>query len=308
MLRRAMLLGLMAVSLALPAAAEESGVPHLDEHRFVPVPELIEPFMTTHVQMTVALGWTTNATQPLFSPVDSTQVGNVSSDQFITGLGVVYQQGVKDWMVVRLRLDIVGRLGTDTSSLLSSGVTGAVGYEIGWMLRVYRSQSVLVSGSVGLGSANATFVDISAWQEAQSAGEDAELVRPRTSLSGSGGLHAAWGINRRFGLLGAVEASYGESFDGSGDNAWYSDLRFALSYDAAQDLNTPLGLALTAGRTENDVNADTGAGTWFWNLRLAGMREDFTIGVALQNSYFESADQDDRVQFLDIKFDMRYFY
>ena len=145
-------------------------------------------------------------------------------------------------------------------------------------------------------------------QEAQSQGEDADLVRPRTSLSGSGGVHAAWGINRRFGVLGAVQASYGESFDGSGDNAWYSDVRFALSYDAAQDLNTPLGLALTAGRNENDVNADTDAGTWFWNLRLAGMRQDFTIGVALQNSYFESADQDDRVQFLNIKFDMRYFY
>jgi hypothetical protein len=308
MAHRLALLGLVIVALAVPATAEESGIPHLDEHQFVPVLAITEPFMTTHLQTDVGLGWTVNAKQPLFNPIDSTVVGEIASNQFLTGIGVVYQQGVKDWLVVRLRLGVAGRLGTDTSSLLNDGITGALEYEVGWMMRVYRSRSVLVSGSVSLSSANATFVSVSDWSEAQQAGEDAELVRPRTSLRGSGGAHAAWGINHRFGLLGSVFGRYGETFDGDGDNAWYSDLRLALSYDAREDLDLPVGFALTGGRSENDVNSGTDEGTWFWNLRLAGIRSDFTAGVSLQSAYFDVSDQSDRLQFFEIKLDMRYYY
>ena len=307
--RHLALLGLFAVMLAAPAAAEESGIPRLDEHQFVPVMAITEPFMTTYLQMSLGLGGTVNATQPLYSPIDSTLIGSVNSNQFLMGIRFKYQRGVKNWLVVRLRLNVIGRLGTDTSSLLNDGITGALGYEIGWMMRVYRSRSVLVSGSVSLSSANATFINVSDWFEARMAGGDADLVRPRTSLLGSGGVHAAWGINRRFGLLGSLNAGYGESFDGTGDNAWRSDVRFALSYDGAQDLNAPLGLAFAVGRTENNVNAESDTGTWFWNLRLAGIgRSDFTAGVALQGNYFDSSSQSDRVQALEIRLDMRYFY
>ena len=309
MVRHLALLGLIAVMLAAPAVAEESGIPRLDEHQFVPVPAITEPFMTTYLQMGLGLGGTVNAEQPLYSPVDSTLIGNVDSNQFLTGIRFKYQRSVKNWLVVRFRLNVIGRLGTDTSSLLNDGITGALGYELGWMMRVYRSRSVLVSGSVSLTSANATFISVSDWFEAQMAGEDADLVRPRTSLTGSGGAHAAWGINRRFGLLGSLNLGYGESFDGSGDNDWRSEVRFALSYHGSRDLNIPLGLALTAGRTENSFNADSDTATWFWNLRLAGIgRSDFTAGVALQSAYFDSPTQSDRVQHLEVRLDMRYFY
>jgi len=309
MVRYLALLGLFAVMLAAPAAAEESGIPRLDEHQFVPVPAITEPFMTTYLHMGLGLGGTVNATQPLYSLSDSTLVGSVDSNQFLAGIRFKYQHAMKNWLAVRLRLNGIARLGTDTSSLLNDGITGALGYEVGWLMRVYRSRSVLVSGSVSLISANATFVNVSDWFEAQMAGKDADLVRPRTSLTGSGGVHGAWGINRRFGLLGSLNAGYGESFDGTGNNSWSSDVRFALSYDGAQDLNAPLGLALTVGRAENNVNAESDAATWFWNLRLADIgRSDFTAGVALQSAYFDSPNQSDRVQQLEIKLDMRYFY
>jgi len=309
MVRYLAVFGLIAVMLAVPAAAEESKIPRLDEHQFVPVPALTEPFMTTYLQFALGLGGTVNAEQPLFSPIDSTLIGSVGSNQFLTGIRFRYQQGVTDWLVVFLRMNVIGRLGTDTSSLLHDGITGALGYEVGWMMRVYRSESVLVSGSVSLTSASGTFVNVSDWYEAQKAGEDADLVRPRTSLTGSGGAHAAWGINRRFGLLGSLYASYGESFDGTGDNAWYSDIRFALSYDGAQDLDIPLGVALTVGRTENNVNASSDTPTWIWNLRLAATgQSDFTAGVSLQSAYFDSSSQDDQVQSLEVRLDMRYFY
>jgi len=310
MRRRVALLLLMAIIvLAAPAMADESGLPRLGDHVFVPVLTLTEPFLVTHVQTAVGLGWTVNSTTPVISPVDSSVIGIVGSDQLLAGIGFQYQQGVKDWLVVRLAVDVIGRLGTDTNSMLADGVTGALGYDISWMMRIYRAQTVLVSGSVGLSKSNATFVNVLDWYYAQQAGEDASLVNPRTSLEGFGGLHAAWGINRRFGLLGSLYASYGESFDGGGANRWHSDVRAALSYNMAQDLSVPLGLALAAGRNENDANADSDAGTWFWSVRISEQgHDDFTIGLQLGSYYFDSAGQSDKLQFFDLTVDMRYYY
>ena len=97
--------------------------------------------------------------------------------------------------------------------------------------------------------------------------------------------------------------------DVGGDNAWHSDLRAGVSYNAKTDLKVPIGFALTAGRYENDANADSETGTWFWNLRLSAQgRSDFTAGVAIGTSYFDTARQKESVQFTDIKIDMRYFY
>jgi hypothetical protein len=128
-------------------------------------------------------------------------------------------------------------------------------------------------------------------------------------LDGFAGVHAAWGMSRRFGVLGSIEANYGESRDGSGDNAWYSDFRLALSYDISQDLNIPLGLALTGARSENEVNADSEAATWFWGLRVAVQAgSDFSIGLGIGTSYFDSSGQSDALQFTQIAFDMRYFF
>jgi len=296
------------IALAGPATADESEIPRLGEHQFVPVTVLTEPFVVTIVQTNIGLGWTVNSTVPLFSS-DSTLIGSVGANQLLAGIGFLYQQGVKDWLAVRLRLDVVGRLGTDTSSLLADGITGALGYELSWLMRIYSTETFLLSGSVGLGQSNGTFISVLYWFNAQQAGQDTSLVQGRYSLDGFGGLHAAWGINRRFGLLGALIASYGESFDGSGDNTWHSDLRFALSYDVSQDLNIPLGLALAGGRSENDANADSDTGTWFWNARLALQgRSDFSIGLELSTYYFDSAGQSDKLQFTDLSIDMRYYY
>lgn len=309
MIGRLALFGLVVFALAAPAAAEDSGFPRLGDHVFVPVLSLDEPFIVTQVQTAVGLGWTVNSTTPLIHPEDSTVLGSVESDQLLAGIGFKYQQKVKDWLATRLAFDVVARLGTDTNSILADGITGAIGYNISWILKMYSTQTVLVSGSVGLGNRNASFISVLDWFNAQQEDQDASLIRGRKSLDGYGGLHAAWGINRRFGLLGTFYASYGESFDGSGDNEWHSDLRAALSYNLEQDLDLPLGLALTGGRTENDANADSDTGTWFWTSRFALQgRSDFSLGLQLASYYIDSAGQSDKLQFFDVSIDMRYYY
>ena len=203
-MRFALLAPIVVLALASPAASQDDGIPRLGDHQFVPVLTIAEPFMTTFVQTRVDLAFTFDSQLPLYSPVDSTQLGLVNVDQAFTSLAFGYQHRVQDWLVVQTEVGFLGRLGTDTSSLVASGITGALMYELGWMIRMARTESTMLSGSLALGSTAATFVDPLGWANSIIEGEPARLVVSRGSLAGTGGLHGAWALGRRFGLLGAL--------------------------------------------------------------------------------------------------------
>ena len=300
---------LVVLVLAGTAAAGNSGRPRLGDHDFVPVTELVEPFLASHVQSTVSLGQTRDAVVPVFSVTDSTILGTAPADLVIAGLGFAYQHNVKDWLAVRADLFAAGRVGTSTTTLLAEGFTGAVGYRFAWLMRIHRSHSLQISGSVSLGTNDAAFVNLLHWANGLLAGRPTPLARSRNSLSGSGGVHAAWGLSRRFGLLGTYQLAYGESFDGLGDNEWNHDGRLALSYDAKYDVRMPLGLVLASGRFERNEGSSASPGIWFWSLRLAAQgREDFSLGLTYKNLYAESSRTGKDLQFSQIVIDMRYFY
>jgi hypothetical protein len=309
-MRRALpAISLVLVLVAAAASAEEAGRPRLGDHEFVPVTDLMEPFLTTHVQTTVSLGQAVDTAVPVIAISDSTLIGTTEADLLIAALGFNYQQVVKDWLAVRLDIMAAGRLGTSTPTLLAEGFTGAVGYNLAWLLRVHRSRSLQLSTSLGLGTRSATFVNLIDWAQGILDGDSVALARSRNSLRGSAGLHAAWGLSRRFGLLGAYALDYGESFDGRGENRWSHDTRLALSYDAGTDLGIPLGAALAAGRFERNEGGDSDTGTWFWSLRVEIQgRDDFTLGLCYRLSSSKSPRTERDLRLGQLAVDMRYFY
>jgi hypothetical protein len=292
---------------ASPGMAEESAIPSLGDHHFVPLSTIAEPFITTFVQTLVTLG-AVNAMVPLVDS-DSTVIALIGADHFLASLGVRYQHAVNTWLAAGFSLGVVGRVGTSTTTLLSEGLTADLKYDLGWLMKIYRSRSFILSGSVSLGNNSATIINIQDWAASIGGSETIPLVRSRPSLRGSGGLHAGWGLSRRFGLLGTVIMSYAESLDGLGENGWDSDVRLAFSYDAKQDIKVPVGLALTGGRYGNNVNSDSGTGVWFWSLRLATQsRSDFTVGFEFSTSYLTSSKSDMDQTLYQFGFDMRYYY
>jgi hypothetical protein len=309
---RSTLLMILMILLLTPchaALSEESPKPRLGNHVFIPVMAITEPFITTHVQTTVGVGSTVNSSLPVIDLSSDEVIGTVKANQLLAGIGFRFQYAAKNWLAVLLNLSTVGRLGTSTTSLVAEGITGAVGYNLGWQMRVHRTEKFILSGSVGLGNQNATFVNLIDWVDGIIDGTEVPLARARQSLRGSGGLHAGWGISGRFGLLGSLLMIYGESFEGSGANRWMADGRLALSYDMEYDIKIPLGLALSGGFYENEDLGGGQSGVWFWSARLGVQgRRDFSIGLDLTTSYFDSSLQGLNTQVSQISIDMRYYY
>lgn len=305
---KAVLLSLLLLT-ALPAAAQDQPIPRLGDHVFVPATSLTEPFITTYVQTGVSLGQTINSTVPVIDVTDSTLIGTTKASLLIAGIGFRYQQAVKEWLAVHLRFGTAGRVGTSTTSLVAEGVTATLNYDLGWIIRAYHSRDFILSTSLSLGNNNSTFVNLLDWVGGILEGTDVPLVRSRPSLVGTAGAHAGWGLSRRFGLLGSIKMSYGESFDGSGDNQWDPDGRLAVSYDMEYDLRVPLGLAVTGGYLKSYEGVYTDDGIWFWSARLAlQSRDDFSLGFDLTNYFMESANFGTSQQISQFTIDMRYYY
>lgn len=294
---------------ALPAAAQDQPMPRLGDHVFVPVMALNEPFITTHVQTSVSLGQTLDSFVPVLDVTDSTIIGIAPASVLLAGIGLNYQQAVKDWLAVRINLSTVGRVGTSTTSLISEGLTGSLGYNLSWIMRTHQSENFLLSTSLSLGNSNATIINLLDWAYGLLEGTPIPLVRSSPTLQGTAGVHAAWGLSRRFGLLGTFEMGYGESIDGIGSNQWYPDGRLAVSYDLKYDLRVPLGLALTGGVFATDESTLKGDDTWFWSTRIAlQTADDFTFGLDFSGYYSESQEYQTTSKISQITIDMRYYY
>jgi hypothetical protein len=294
---------------ALPASAQDQPIPRLGDHVFVPVMVITEPFITTHVQTSVSLGQTVNSTVPVIDVTDSTLIGTTKASIMLAGIGFKYQQGVKDWLAVRLSFGTAGRVGTSTSSLVAEGVTAALKYDLGWIIRTYQSSDFVLSTSLSLGNNNATFINLLDWANGIIEGTYIPLVRSRPSLVGTAGVHAGWGLSRRFGVLGSIKMSYGESFEGTSGNQWDPDGRLAVSYDLKYDLGVPLGLGVTGGYYESNQGVYTSGGVGFWSARLAlQTRDDFTLGFDFSGYYTESSEFTTSQQVSQFTIDMRYYY
>jgi hypothetical protein len=310
MYRISALLLLLLLAPTFAAGSENQHIPRLGDHVFVPNMALIEPFINTHIQTTVSLGNTKNALTPVIDLTDEENIlGFVEADIVVAAIGFKYQHKVKDWLAAGLSLDVTGRVGTSTPSLVSEGLTGAIGYQVGWLIRAYSSEKFLLSCSANIGTSNATFINLIPWVDGILAGQNVSLVQARQSVSGTGGAHAAWALSRRFGLLGSLNFSYGEPFDSQSGNSWVHNGRLALSYDMAYELAVPLGLALTGGHYENQQSAVAENGVWFWSARIAlQSKNDFSIGLDIQNSYVTGTETLRDYKLSQVSIDMRYFY
>jgi hypothetical protein len=301
------LLLLVIVALAGPSLAEDSPMPVLGDHRFVPATRIEDAFLNGYVQTSVAVGSATNTNTPEFVLPDSTVVQIAPASQLFFGLAFRYQHRMKEWLAVNATVSAAGRMGSNTRSLLSDGVTGTVGYALGWKVRAVETSSFLMSGSFSLTNTALSLINVLDWADDIFEGRQSDLVRSRGFLRGRFGLHTAWAINERFGLLGTGFASYGESIDSEAGNDWNGDVRLALSYNLEPDIGVPLGVSATAGYS--GVQAFESSSVWFWRMRIAVQtREDFSIGVDLGTSYYESLQRNNNNQFTELSLDTRYYF
>lgn len=216
----------------------------LNGHKFVINSTMGSPFTNTTYKNILGAGQTVNLKIPDVV-INGETVIQILGEIAYTNLAFEYQQEIRKWLAFYGEVKLVGRLGTETGSLISQGVNVVSGYSLGWKIKVHESKKLSVSTSLNVSKSSYTVLNLPDFiQGIIDSGKVTpgnKLVNYTPLLRGGIGVNAAYAFNPTFGVMAKLYGDYGESarrFESSVFNYVYG-----ISFDA--DLNpkqnVPLG-------------------------------------------------------------------
>jgi hypothetical protein len=297
---------------AVPMPGPRATAPMLADHRFTTTAVIRGPFISTYFRDAIAVGMAPGSSMPV-AVIGGKEVMFETGDVLFSTLQIEYQQAVKDWMGFWADFALAGRLGTETASLLSQGVTVTSGFRLGWMLKIMRSEDMALSGTVQVVNASYTAVDLAGFVEGivdDGLTPDDKLVRDATFMIASTGLSYAWAINRTIGLTASGAVGYGESPDREEGSDWYYDVGAAVDFDLRRHIPAPIGAAVGFRRTsvpESDLSLGNGATTATVRVDYIG-RPDLNIGFEIASLWQDFRDSDRSLRYTTAALDFRYYF
>jgi hypothetical protein len=279
-------LALISWLLAAPGLSGQVKVPTLGGHRFVPNNLTADPFPSTSIRTTLGMGKALDLVLIPDFEVGGQPVQGVTGDLLFANLDVEIEWAVQDWMSVWLEANVLGRLGSDTGTLLTEGVSLITGFELGWLFRLMETDRTQLSGTAQIWSDNFTIVSLADWAEGIIAGENVPLVRKAPVVRTGGGLRFAWAITDWLGALGTGELGYGESAGVEPANDWFTQTSAALSIDLNPVWDVPVGFGLgyrhdSFPREAGDPDKTAHGG--LFRITYTG-RDDFIISLDLSST------------------------
>ena len=308
---------LVLAALALSSTAvlaQESGdrewkAPHKNGHTFSPVTGIPDAFVRSYIRNQIGASRTADVDIPLGIVGGDTLFASRGSLVF-ANLAIEYQQTIKEWIAFRGKLNVNGRLGTGTSALLSSGVSAATGFELGWLIRLLETDRGYMSLSFDVSNNSFTTINIADFVDDIIEGEDAELVRKTPSMRAGMGLRYTHAFSPLVGLVSYFETGYGESVDRVSDDEWFTQFGASVDFDLAGVGWVPIGLAVGYQQDSfpeggSDIT-DVVRGVVF-RVGYTG-RKDLALGLNLLYSTFPSNQLEEKIKTSGVSIDLRYYF
>jgi len=221
----------------------DSKVPSLYGHAFPSLAHFRSSFVSTSLQANLGFGIT--------SPI---KIGGIQIDEheilafegqiLFLSLDVQYQQRFNSWLALYFSFAMVGRVGTDMSTILADGVNTITGGNIGWLIKIYQNKKFNLSGSAHIANLTGNFINVSEYfEEIINDVPDPSVTKKVPSMSAGIGIQGAYAFSPTFG--GQFHTSYaiGESFNREGSDGYYS-VGLMGDADLNPKFNTPIGFAL----------------------------------------------------------------
>jgi hypothetical protein len=273
-----------------------------------------DPFIAGYIRNSTGLGVSARTRVPAIAIDDSLTIGTLNASIAAFLLEFEYQHAVKDWLAVWGRVNTAGRLGTNTESLISQGVTALIGFDLGWMFRLLASENDALSFTAALQNGNANIINLLEWAdriiEDGTIAPDNQLLFKQTSLRGAFGLRYAHAFSPLFGAILNGDLSYGEKIDAKGDTEFSYIIGAGLSANLQQTTRVPLGFFL--GYTTSNFALGTSNLTSNINsveLRFAYMgMSDFVVSLDLGYTSTPVSRFDQTINISFVSVNLRYFF
>ncbi len=288
--------------------ATEVNLPQLGSHTFVVNDLVDDPFIKTFVRNSVGIGNVSDFDVPLAIIEGDTIVG-FTGDLLFALLEFEYQHAVKDWIAARGSFKVAGRLGTGVQSLLASGGTAATEFELGWLIKLLRSDRAMLSGSLNINNGDLTAINVLDFVEDIINDQPTSLIRTTPSLRGGGGLRFAYGLSSLFGFTVFGDLGYGETVDSHAASDWYYRAGGSASINLRGSTSIPVGFSV-GFRGESlpaSSDIDNDMAEVLFRIAYTGS-DDFSISVDMNYGDLPTTGLREDARLATMRLNLRYYF
>lgn len=257
----------------------------LNDHIFPSMSSFRSSFINTSLQANIGFGTTSKIKVPGIT-IDDHEILGFEGSLLFVNVNVRYQQRFTPWLALYFTFGMSGRLGTDMSTILVDGVNTLSGGDIGWLIRVMKTDKFNLSASANVKNLNGNFINLSKYiEDIIDNNPNPQVIRRTPAMMVGVGVNGAYAFNSKYGLQFNTDFSYGESFE-RGTSKFYFTGGIIGDVDFLPKNNVPIGLALgyvLSSAPEVIMNNSGMTNTFIGKVAYTGAK-DYELG--LQFNYY----------------------
>ncbi len=263
---------------------QEKRLPILNGFRFMPNEMIKDPFVNTFFKAKAGTGLAIDL-ESYVKNFKGTVIDTIKGDLSYVNGGIEFQYAVNDWLAFNAGYAGYGRLGNNTYTILTSGVSYTYGYTLGSTVRLINNEKFVLSGNAEFSSSRIFLYSI--FDYIKNAVQNYGDTTFRNDLLSEDNIqrlflstHAAWAPYNWMGFVGNLGYGFGESFQGKTRGNVRIGLAGSIDFLNVKHINFPIGVL---GSVKYNVFSETGENVD--NVFTVGFKigytghKDFDVGI-----------------------------
>jgi len=318
-----MLLILIFISINLSLKAQEvqdssnlltyKRLPILNNFRFIPSDVVYDPFITTFIKLNVGSGtaldlnsyrkdWNTGE-------IKDTLSGDLT---FIQG-ELQFQLAVNDWLAFNLGAGGSGRLGTNTYTILTSGISYTTFITLGGKAKIWENDNMVLSTTLDFKYQNIYLYSIYDYvkEVVETGGIDSTISMLEKDNVSSTILNVnyAYAPTDWCGVLAIAGWGLGEAFETKTKGNVRLGAAFSVDFDNVDAIEFPIGILASIRFNSFGEGGSNVTDIFAYGFKIAYTgHKDFDIGIENTYQSLSYKSSDEKIKTILSTFSLRYYF
>jgi hypothetical protein len=290
----------------------EKRLPILNNFRFIPNEVVYDPFITTFIKINVGTGLALDLNSYV-KDLDGNIRDTLSGDlTYITG-ELQFQLAVNDWLAFNLGAGGSGRLGTNTYTILTSGISYTTFLTLGGKAKIWENDKMVLSTTLDFKYQTIYLYSIYDFvkEVAETGGFDStsSLLEKDNISSTFLNLNYAYAPTDWCGILGSAGFGLGEAFETKTRGNVRIAAAFSVDFDNMDFAKFPIGIIASARYNSFGEGGSNVSNVFTYGFKIAYTgHKDFDIGIENNYQSLSYKLSDEKIKTILSSFSLRYYF
>ena len=290
----------------------EKRLPILNNFRFIPTETVMDPFITSFIKLNVGTGTAIDITSYV-KDLEGNIRDTLSGDISYMSAELQFQFVVNNWLAFYAGAGGFGRVGTDTYTILTSGISYASGLTVGGKAKLWQNEKMMLSTSLDF-----KYLDIYVYSiydfvkevvEVGGIDSTSNIVESDIITNTFVNVNYAYAPSDWCGILAVGGFGLGEAFDGKAKGNIRLGAAFSVDFNNVKSIEFPIGILASAkfNTIGESGSATSDIFTYSFKLAYTG-HKDFDIGIESTYQSLRYKASDEKLNTILTSFTLRYYF